>query len=407
MNRQTLWKTRPFLPAAWAAGPNAQTLVARVSRSAFGPAYTRERLFTPDGDFVDLDWGTDPSPEAPIVLVLHGLEGSSHRRYVRSVCRGLLEAGIRPAALNFRGCSGTPNRVARSYHSGETSDPAWVLEKLRERHPDRRFGALGVSLGGNVLLKLVGERDEGGVGLLDAAVAMSVPYDLAAGCDLLERTAWGRLYTRYFLRSLQRKVRLKRALLEETDLDLEAVLAATTIRQFDDRLTAPLNGFASSAEYYGESSSTRYLAGVRVPTLLLHAVDDPFLPAESIPVAAARANPRLHLELQTSGGHVGFLEGSPWRPRLWADEEAVRFLAGRLLNGRPRRASARPAGGRARPVGSQPPGPQPPGPSGPSTQVQTETRRHADGRPKPVEGAPKSTSRTARSGGEPAPAEVP
>jgi hypothetical protein len=345
MNPQTLWQARPFLPAAWAVGPNAQTLVARVSRSPFGPAYTRERLVTPDGDFLDLDWGADPSPEAPIVLVLHGLEGSSDRRYVRSVCRGLLAAGIRPAALNFRGCSGTPNRTARSYHSGETSDPGWVLARLRERYPDRRFGALGVSLGGNVLLKLMGERDDGGAESLDAAVAMSVPYDLSAGCDLLERTAWGRLYTRYFLRSLQTKVRLKRSLLEATDLDLDAVLAATTIRQFDDSLTAPLHGFRDSTEYYAESSSAAYLRRVRVPTLLLHAVDDPFLPPESIPVAQARANPRLHLELQTSGGHVGFLEGSPWRPRLWADEEAVRFLVARL-----KRPAARPADGSARPV---------------------------------------------------------
>lgn len=327
MNDNARWQSRPFLPAYWAAGPNAQTLVARVSRSAAGPPYVRERLATPDGDFLDLDWGPDPSPDAPLVLVLHGLEGSSARRYVRSACRGILAAGMRPVALNFRGCSGAPNLLAQSYHSGQTTDPVWVLGLLRSRHPNRRIGGFGFSLGGNVLLKLLGERQDGGASLLDAAVAMSVPYDLAAGAGQLEATSWGRMYTAYFLRSLQRKVRMKHALLATAGLDVPHVLGATTIRQFDDRLTAPLHGFRDAADYYAASSSVAFLAGVRVPSLLLHAADDPFLPTRAIPVAEARANPRLHLELQPAGGHVGFLQGAPWRPRLWADEEAVRFLA--------------------------------------------------------------------------------
>lgn len=324
---------RAFRPAAWAAGPHAQTLLARVLRSAQGPHFERERIATPDDDFLDLDWGPDPGPDAPIVLVVHGLEGSARRGYVRNVCRELLRVGIRPVALNLRGCSGEPNRSLHYYHSGKTDDPAFILSMLRRRYPERRIGAIGFSLGGNVLLKLMGESSDGGAGLADALVAMSVPYDLAAGSGSLERTAMGRAYSGYFLRSLKRKVRWKEARLREV-LDLAAAMSSRTIWEFDDRVTAPLHGFASAEDYYARSSSAVFLAGVRVPTLLLHAEDDPFLPLDSIPSAEIDRNRALHLVLHARGGHVGFLEGSPWRPVFWADEESARFLAIRLGQGR-------------------------------------------------------------------------
>ncbi|HKJ01034.1 MAG TPA: alpha/beta fold hydrolase, partial [Longimicrobiales bacterium] len=159
----------PFRPPFWAAGPHVQTLAARMLRSARGPAMVRERWELRDGDFLDVDVGPDPGPGAPLVLVLHGLEGSSRRRYVLSACRELLGLGLRPVAMNLRGCSGTMNRRPRFYHSGETHDPTFVLEGLRRAFPHRRVGALGFSLGGNALLKLLGERPDGGVGLVDAA----------------------------------------------------------------------------------------------------------------------------------------------------------------------------------------------------------------------------------------------
>ena len=327
------WYPRPYRPSSWARGPHLQTLFARALRPGTGPEYTRERFETPDGDFVDIDWGPDPSPDAPIVLVLHGLEGSANRRYVRNVSRCLLSEGIRPAALNFRGCSGEPNRALRFYHSGATDDPGWILETLRARHPTRAFGAMGFSLGGNILLKLLGERQDGGRGIVEAAVAMSVPYDLAAGSASLERTWMGRAYAAYFLRSLRAKVRTKSALAGV--LNLERALEARTIWAFDDLVTAPLNGFRDASHYYSESSSSRYLSGVGVPTLLLHAEDDPFLPSSAIPLEAANSNRHLNLSLQTGGGHVGFLTGSLLQPTFWADDEAVRFLATHLLNGRP------------------------------------------------------------------------
>jgi predicted alpha/beta-fold hydrolase len=216
------------------------------------------------------------------------------------------------------------------YHSGATEDPRHVLELIRERYPDRKIGAMGFSLGGNILLKLMGERSDGGGELLDAAVAMSVPYDLSAGCGLLERSPMGRAYSAYFLRSLKNKVRLKQGRLAGR-IDVEAVYRAASLRRFDDLVTAPLHGFDDAEHYYHASSSNRYLDGIGVPTLLLHAVDDPFLPPVAIPRVEAERNPRLDLLLQPNGGHVGFLQGPPWRPRFWADEQTAAFLARRLF----------------------------------------------------------------------------
>ena len=320
-----------FEPSRWAAGPNAQTLIARVLRSKAGPSFERERFNTPDGDFLDVDWGPDPGPAAPIVLILHGLEGSSRRRYVRNVADELLRSGVRPVALNFRGCSGHPNRSLRFYHSGETEDPGWVLAQIRQRFPTRRLGAMGFSLGGNVLLKMMGEREDGGGDALDAAVAVSVPYDLAAGSALMEQSRMGRLYTAYFMHLLKKKVALKATLLSEV-MDIDAVAAARTIWEFDDLVTAPLGGFRDAADYYAQCSSSEYLAGVRVPTLLIHAEDDPFLPPDAIPIETATANPDVTLSLQRAGGHVGFLEGPPWSPSFWADAYTAWFLAVKLLS---------------------------------------------------------------------------
>ena len=324
------FKPVPFRPARWARGCHAQTIISRILRSPDGPAYHRERLDTPDGDFLDLDWWPKPSTDSPIVLVLHGLEGSTSRGYVRNVCRELSVQDIWPVALNFRGCSGEPNRRPRFYHSGETGDPRFVLELLRRRYPGRPMGALGFSLGGNVLLKLLGEDGSDVRERLDSAVAISVPYDLAAGSQLLEQSRMGRFYAAYFMRSLKRKVRLKQQLLASI-LDLDAVLRSRTLWEFDDVATAPLGGFKNAATYYSESSSFRFLGSIDVPTLLIHAEDDPFLPAQAIPRAEALDNPMVQLLLHPDGGHVGFLEGTPAKPSFWAEVESVRFLAEHLI----------------------------------------------------------------------------
>jgi predicted alpha/beta-fold hydrolase len=320
---------RPFRPAPWARGPHLQTLGARVLRPSARPPMIRERWTLPDGDFLDVDVAAGPRADAPVALILHGLEGSSRRRYVLSACRELLSSGVRPVALNFRGCSGEMNLLPRFYHSGDTGDAGFALERLRARFPDSRMGAWGFSLGGNALLKLMGERDDGGAGVLEAAVVMSVPFDLAAGSALLEKTRMGRFYAGYFLRSLRRKVRAKQNLLAPL-LDVEAALACRTLWSFDDVATAPLHGFRDAAHYYEESSSAAYLAAIRVSTLVLQSRDDPFLPFEALPVRVLKDNPSFRASLTDRGGHVGFLEGTPLRPSFWGDRVGASFLARQL-----------------------------------------------------------------------------
>ncbi|HEX7242599.1 MAG TPA: hydrolase [Longimicrobiaceae bacterium] len=330
----TEFTPRPFRPAWWLRSPHAQTIGGRYLRRRGAVPFRRERVDTPDGDFLDLDFavpagGARLDASAPLAVVLHGLEGSARSGYVARTLAELASRGIRGVALNFRSCGGEPNRLARFYHSGETEDLAFVLGLLAERFPGVPLGAVGFSLGGNVLLKHLGERgEEAGV---RAAVAVSVPYDLAAGADSMER-GMGRLYTWSFLRSLRRKFEAKRPLVGDA-CDARRVLAARTFREFDDAATAPLHGFRGAAEYYARSSSAGFLDRVRVPTLLLHSRDDPFLPPEALPLAAVRANPFLTEAFTERGGHVGFVAGPPWAPEFWAEAEAARFLAGRLLPG--------------------------------------------------------------------------
>lgn len=239
----------------------------------------------------------------------------------------LAERGMRAVGLNFRGCSGEANRTPRFYHSGETEDPGFVIALLRERFPNRPLMAIGFSLGGNILLKYLGEQGAKNAAPVSAAVAVSVPYDLSAGADALERGPMARIYVGYFLRSLLAKVHAKREILSNS-LDLDAISASTTLRDFDNAATAKLHGFAGAEDYYRKSSSHRFIESVRVPTLLIHSRDDPFLPAAVLPLSAIEANPFLTLVLTERGGHVGFYEGGPpWNPAFWMEDQSASFLA--------------------------------------------------------------------------------
>ena len=318
-----------FQAPTWARGPHHQTILARFLRPDPPIRSVRERIETPDGDFVDVDWSTLDVSDSPIVIVLHGLEGSSHSKYVRNVCRELNTLGVRTLAMNFRGCSGEPNRSLAYYHSGDTRDLALIAGILRERHPRANIGAMGFSLGGNVLLKAMGERIDGGQGLFDAAAVMSVPYDLAASSALLQQTHMGRIYSQYFMRSLRRKVEWKRNQLAQI-LNMADIAQVRSIEALDEVVTAPLNGFKSAGDYYAQCSSTTFLAEVRVPTLMLHSEDDPFLPSDAIPHREVGRNPALRLLLTPSGGHVGFVGGTPWAPEFWGETVAARFLAQEL-----------------------------------------------------------------------------
>lgn len=325
------FSVRPFRAAAWLPSPHGQTIGGRLLRRPAPPAFRRERVELPDGDFVDLDHPPGPTdPASPVVLLTHGLEGSARRGYAINVYGELAARGVRAVGLNFRSCSGEPNRLARAYHSGDTADIRHVLELLAERFPDAPRGAIGFSLGGNALLKLLGEAGEDVRRLVQTAVAVSVPYDLGAGADFLEGTRMGRFYTSRFVDSLVAKAQAKGELLGDA-CDRELLGRARTFREFDDAVTAPLHGFRDAADYYHQSSSRHFIEAIRIPTLLLHAADDPFLPAACFPRGAAAANPWVEAVLTPEGGHVGFIEGPPWAPRFWAESEAARFLAEQLL----------------------------------------------------------------------------
>ena len=320
---------RPFRAAWWLPGPHAQTVAGKYLRPRTGVHYRRERVETPDGDFVDLDFAAVPGaaaiPEdAPLVLVTHGLEGSAQSAYVLETCRCLWDAGMRGVALNFRSCGGEPNRLPRFYHAGDTGDVGFVLERLASRFPGVPLAAVGFSLGGNVLLKYLGEQ--GSRAPLRAAVAVSVPFDLSAGADALDGSRMGRVYVSIFLRSLRRKW-LGKGEAMRGSLDRDRILAARTFREFDDAGTARLHGFRDVDHYYDSSSSAQHLPAIRRPTLLVQAMDDPFLPPAALPRDAVRANPCLTAAFTEHGGHVGFIGGQPWAPECWAEREAARFLA--------------------------------------------------------------------------------
>ena len=326
-----------FVPAWWLPGPHLQTLGARFLRSRDGIAFRRERLELPDGDFVDLDWAIKEGPggledgKRPIALVLHGLEGSARSKYSIEAYRQLLSRGVAPVGLNFRSCSGELNRLPRLYHSGETTDLAFVLRTLRARHAPRCFGAIGFSLGGNVLLKYLGEHAGSTEHVFpDVAAAVSVPFDLAAGATYIDRGV-SKVYLAFLLRKLKRKIRGKRKLLTGL-VNVDQVLQSRGFWGFDDAGTAPLHGFRSADEYYAQSSSNQFLAAINVTTLLIQSEDDPFLPCQAIPREAALENPHITTRFVNDGGHVGFVEGSPWNFRFWAEATAAAFVSHRLTD---------------------------------------------------------------------------
>ncbi|HXJ81699.1 MAG TPA: alpha/beta fold hydrolase [Candidatus Methylomirabilis sp.] len=293
------------------------------------PALRRERLHTRDGDFIDLDWLADSGAEAPLILILHGLEGSSRSHYVSGLLREASQCGVRGVVLNFRSCSGELNRKAHLYHSGETSDLDWVVGRLLEREPTVRLGLIGVSLGGNVALKWLGERGDDAPEAVVGAVAISTPFDLAACAGVLDRGLARSLYTAEFLRTLRAKVRAK-AHLYDGRLDVPAALRARTFAEYDRVVTAPLYGFADERDYWTRSSSGRYLARIKRRCLLINAVNDPFVPPSSLPAEAVASSPWLEALFPREGGHAGFLEG-PLGHRSWSERQAVLFLHRLLL----------------------------------------------------------------------------
>jgi predicted alpha/beta-fold hydrolase len=303
------------------------TIVGALHRPSAWPRTVRERWELPDGDFLDVDRAAGPAPDAPVLVVCHGLEASSRAAYVRGLVQLARTRGFAALAMNFRSCSGTPNRLPRSYHSGETGDLALVVERLVAERPGRRIALCGFSLGGNVVAKYLGERGEDLPAEVAGAAVISVPFDLARCARALDGPGfWNWVYRERFLAGLRAKA-LEKARRFPGILDLRAVRGARTFAAFDAAVTAPLHGFASAEDYWERCSSGRFLAGARRPILALSALDDPIVPADALPLEAARANPNITLVTTPLGGHVGFVSGGPLRPGCWSEARAVAFLA--------------------------------------------------------------------------------
>lgn len=314
--------TVPFRPAPGLGNAHAQTLFAAFARPRqLPPALRRERWQLPDGDVLHVDRLPAP-PDRPHLIVLHGMEGSSRSPYVAALLRGAAERGWGATAPNARSCGGEPNLRPRLYHCGETEDPGEVLRRIRSECTGP-VNAVGFSLGGNVLLRMLAEG-----AAIDAAVTISAPFDLQACVARLDAPGffpW--LYRRHFLRTLVPKA-LQKAAAFPGHLPTEGLADIRTIRDYDERVTAPLHGFADADDYYRRCASGPVLAAIRAPTLCIAAADDPFVPPLPLPETAL-GNPAIRLCITENGGHVGFVSFMGAAPNFWAEEQALAFLDGR------------------------------------------------------------------------------
>ncbi len=311
-----------FKPAWWLLNSHLQTIWPVIFRGQVkNLAITRERLELPDRDFIDIDW-VNQNGTGPLVLMLHGFEGSIDSHYAKGMLRAATSHGWRGVFMHFRGCSGEPNRLARGYHSGDTNDLDFVVKYLLSREPDVAMAAIGYSLGGSVLLKWLGET--GRQNPLKAAVAISVPFDLHNAAKRIQ-SGFSRLYQWYLIKCARKRL-LEKFSQVRAPIDLTLLAEAQTIREFDVHYTVPMHGFASVDEYYTVTSCGRYLRAIKVPTLILHAKDDPFMTEDMIP-SAEEVSPCVQLEITNRGGHVGFITGRyPWRPEYWLENRVPVFL---------------------------------------------------------------------------------
>ncbi|MGM0783051.1 MAG: hydrolase [Pseudomonadota bacterium] len=308
--------TADFQPPRGLSNPHVQTLLPRLLPRQRLP-YDWETLELPDGDFVELAWARPAShdTQAPIFLLFHGLEGSIASPYARWLLGTAASLGWRAVIMHFRGCGTRPNRLPRGYHSGDTADAYWLIGQLAQRYPHALKVAAGVSLGGNMLLKLVAEQ--GGDGLdLAGAIVISAPLDLAASAAALHH-GFSRLYERHLLRSLKARIRPRLAARTlPLAIDARALSSLDSLRAYDDAITGPLHGFADADDYYQRASAGPLLGEIELPTLILHAEDDPFMPRnlyERLPTASDA----VRVELARYGGHVGFMEWRGGRLRPW------------------------------------------------------------------------------------------
>ena len=314
-----VFETEVYRPPRWCPGGHLQTIVPNEWRRVADVSYRRSELPTPDGDFLDLDWSVVGGRR--LAIISHGLEGNSRRTYVLGLVRALNRRGWDALAWNMRGCGGRLNRLPRFYHSGATEDLAAVVAHALAEGRWQRVALAGYSLGGNLTLKYLGERGRDLDPRLTAAAVFSAPCDLKAGAEHMARW-FNQAYLSRFLGSLKRKVRLKARAMPGA-LDAGGLWRVRDFRAFDERYTAPLHGFAGAEDYWRRNSAKAFVAGIDLPTLVLMARNDPFLPAACYPVEEARRHRRVRLEITRYGGHVGFPGAGAV---FWSEERAVDFF---------------------------------------------------------------------------------
>jgi predicted alpha/beta-fold hydrolase len=320
-NRDSLTNS-PFKPAWWLKSPHLQTIWPSLFRPRIKLDIEVERIELNDGDFIDLSW--HQACRGPLVMLIHGLEGTHDSHYVSPILQRLHQAGFSTLFMHLRGCGAEPNRLLRSYHSGASEDLHEILQILqaRKQFPD---AIIGISLGGNLLLKYLSER--GSNSSLRAAIAVSVPFNLAHAAARLEQ-GFSKIYGRYLLDKLKKSYQnkyQKRAFTEAVDLS-----TIRTIYQFDDKITSKVNGFKDAEDYYRKCSSGTKLKNIHTPTLIIHAEDDPFMYPANIPTHD-QLGPGVHLELCKHGGHVGFIQGNlPFRAEYWLDRRITEYLKQQL-----------------------------------------------------------------------------
>lgn len=308
-----------FKPAWWLRGPHAQTIWSSFIRRKPRLDIEWQRVELPDGDFIDLAWAGPQGGRT--VLLLHGLEGSVHSSYASGLMHALQQRGYRTCVMHFRSCGTQPNRLPRSYHSGITEDPQYIMEFLRGQMGIEPYAAVGYSLGGNVLLKWLGEQ--GAAMPLQRAAVMSVPFQLGHAAQRMNE-GFSRVYQWYLVSRLQKKYKIKFAHIPSPlNIDINTL---STFRRFDDQVTAPLHGFKGVDDYYARASSRQFIPRIRVPTLILHARDDPFMCAHTPPLAEELPE-NVWLELTEHGGHVGFIGGViPGLADYWGERRLLEWI---------------------------------------------------------------------------------
>jgi uncharacterized protein len=319
-----------YSPAWWIPGGHLQTLWGKLFRRQTPALTVLERWDTPDGDFLELHRLT-ARRDAPRLLLLHGLEGTVRSHYAQALLNEAARRGWGADLLIFRSCGSELNLTRRFYHSGETGDVAFILDRILDEFPASQVALAGVSLGGNVLLKFLGERGEDLPPQIKAAAAISVPFDLARSSMRVNR-GFSKFYQRFFLNSLRKKAQEKARRFPDL-ASQDGIAALRTLEDFDNLITGPLHGFRDAQDYYARSSSLPYLKNIRLDTLLLSALDDPMLPAEVLDEVreVARYNAALEVDFVDKGGHAGFITGSvPWRPFYYAEYRVGEFFAKRF-----------------------------------------------------------------------------